>query len=83
MNTNSNHRPVSIAFALTAAASVITVIGVGTAGAAFASEPRGDRVTSDSVSTIRSWGEPLAAFGGQSLAQYLADHWAGETAAVV
>ena len=48
MNTSSNRRPVSIAFALTAAASVITVLTVGSPTASIASEPRGGQVTSDS-----------------------------------
>jgi hypothetical protein len=83
MNTNSNRRPVSIAIALTAAASVITVITAGTATAGIASEPRGSTVTSDSVSIDGSFGEPLAALGGQSLAEYLADHWEPVVAAGV
>ena len=84
MNTNSNHRPVSIALALAAAASIVTVIGsAGVANATIASEPRGGRVTSDSIHTIRSYGEPLAALDGQCLAEYLDDHWARAVAAGV
>ena len=83
MNTNSNHRPVSIALALAAAASIVTVIGsAGVANATIASEPRGGKVTSDSVKT-GTYADPLAALGGQSLAQYLADHWAHAVAAGV
>ncbi len=82
MNTSSNRRLTTIA-RLAAAASIVTVIGAGTANAAIASEPRGGRVTSDSTSTIRSYGEPLAALGGQSLAQYVANHWAHRTSAGV
>ena len=78
MNTNSNRRPVSIAIALTAAASVITLITAGSATASIASEPRGTVTsgTSNSASVDGSFGVPLAALGGQSLAEYLADHWA-------
>ncbi len=74
MNTISSRRFVSIV-RLTVVASFVTVIGAGTAGAAIASEPRGGKVTTDSTTT-RSFGEPLAALDGQSLAQYLDDHWA-------
>jgi len=83
MNTSSNRKPVSIALALTAVASIVTVTVIGSAGFANASEPRGSRVTSDSTNTIRSYGEPLAALGGQSLAQYMSDHWAHAVAAGV
>ena len=76
MNTNSNRRPVSIAIALTAAASVISVITAGSAIAGIASEPRNARVGSASTATDGSYGQPLDALGGQSLAQYLSDHWA-------
>ena len=83
MNTNSNHRPVSIALALAASASIVTVIGsAGVANAAIASEPRGGKVTSDSVKT-GTFADPLDALGGQSLAQYLAEHWAYAVAAGV
>jgi hypothetical protein len=82
MNTNSNHRPVSIALALTAAASIFTVMGADSANASMASEPRGSRVTSDPVKT-GTFADPLTALGGQSLAQYLADHWAHAVAAGV
>jgi hypothetical protein len=83
MNTNSNHRPVSVALALTATASIVTVMGAGSANASIASEPRGSGAPSYSTINIRSYGEPLAALGGQSLAQYLADHWAPTVAAGV
>ena len=73
MNTNSNHRPVSTAFALTVAASIVTVIVAGSANASIGSEPRGSMVTSDSVKT-GTFADPLAALGGQSLAEYLQDH---------
>ena len=74
MNTNSNHRPVSIALALAAAASIVTVAGsADVANATTASEPRGGKVTSDSVKT-GTFADPLAALGGQSLAEYLQDH---------
>jgi hypothetical protein len=79
MNTTSNHRPGSIPLALTAAASIVTVTVIGSAGtanASSASEPRGSRVASVSTANPGSFGEPLAALGGQSLAQYLSDHWA-------
>ena len=76
MNTNSNRRPVSIAIALTAAASVITVVTAGSATASIASEPRGSTATSSSASVDGSFGDPLAALGGQSLAEYVDDHWA-------
>jgi len=78
MNTTSNRRPVSIALALTAVASIATVTVIGSAGTAnanIAAEPRG-RVTPVSISAPGSYGEPLAALGGQTLAQYLSDHWA-------
>ncbi len=75
MNTRSNRRPVSSAFALTAAASVITVLTVGSPTASIASEPRGGLVKADSSKT-GSYADPLAALGGQSLAEYVSDHWA-------
>jgi hypothetical protein len=59
------------------AAAVITSTLLGTVGttAAHASEPRGQ---SHAVSTTSAggYGEPLAALGGRTLAQYLSDHWA-------
>ena len=76
MNTRSNRRPVSIAFAITTVASIVTVLGAGTANASFASEPRGGQVASPSTATSGPYAEPLAALGGQSLAEYVADHWA-------
>jgi hypothetical protein len=80
MNRNSNHRTVSTAFALTAAASIVTVVGsAGVASATIASEPRGGKVTSDSVKT-GTFADPLAALGGQSLAEYLQDHVASRIA---
>jgi hypothetical protein len=73
MNSKSNSRPVSIALVVTVVASLATVIGAGTAS--MASEPRGGVVTSDSA-FAGSFGEPLSALGGESLAEYLSDHWA-------
>jgi hypothetical protein len=83
MNTSSNRRPVSIAIALTAAISVTTLITAGSATASIASEPRGTTLTSHSTSVDRSFGEPLAALGGQSLTEYVTDHWARLIVAVV
>ena len=74
MNTISNRRFVWIV-RLTAVASLVSVIGAGTASAAIASEPRWEKVATDST-TNGSFGEPLAALDGRSLAQYLDDHWA-------
>ncbi len=76
VNTNTNRRPVSTAIVLTAAASVITLITAGSATANVASEPRGSAVTSSAASVDGSFGDPLAALGGQSLAEYVDDHWA-------
>lgn len=77
MNTNSNHRTVSIAIALTGVASIVTLIGsAGAANASVASEPRGGRIAAASTATHGSYGEPLAALGGQSLAEYVDDHYA-------
>jgi hypothetical protein len=74
MNTNTNRRPLSLT--LSTAAVAIFVVGTftSTAASAIASEPREQ---AHSVSTNSGWyGEPLAALGGDTLAQYLADHWA-------
>jgi len=75
MNTGNNRRPISTAFALTTAASVITVLTVGSPTVSIASEPRGGLVQSD-TSRTGSYADPLTALGGQSLAAYVSDHWA-------
>ena len=54
-------------------AAVGAVLGATTAAPAVANQPRGPE---SSVSAVSPYAEPLAALGGRTLAQYLADHHA-------
>ena len=75
MNTTTTRRPVSIVIATTAVASVLAGTIIGTAGTANASESR-DQARVGSVPTSGSYADPLAALDGDTMAQYLSDHWA-------
>jgi hypothetical protein len=83
MNTRSNRRSVSITSAMAAVSCIVTVT-VGSSGIAHASitsEPRGSGVAVATTTYFGSYGEPLTALGGQSLALYVADHWESVIAA--
>jgi hypothetical protein len=77
MNTNTTRKPHVISFRIACAlgATIITTTVVGAAGTANAAEPRG-QATSVATPGYESFGRPLAALGGRSLADYLADHHA-------
>ena len=75
MNTNTARKPFFITRAAIAAAFVPAFVAafVGTATPTQAAEPRGQYAP---VVRTTSWAEPLSAIDGQTLAQYVADHWA-------
>ena len=85
MSTSSNFRSVSITSAMAALSCIVTVTvgSPGVAHASITSEPRESGVASASTATFGSYGEPLTALGGQSLAMYVADHWESVIAAGV
>jgi hypothetical protein len=76
MNTNTAPKTRMISFRMACAiGATITTTVVGAAGTANASEPR-EQATSVATTADESFGRPLAALGGRSLADYLADHHA-------
>jgi hypothetical protein len=81
MNTNTTRKPHVITFRIACAlgATIVTTTVVGAAGTANAAEPRG-QASSVAAPALDSFGRPLAALGGRSLAEYLADHHARQVA---
>ena len=74
MNTNTNRRPLRRTLTKAAVATVVVGTLTTNAASATASEPRAQ---THSVATSSAlYGEPLAALRGDTLAQYLSDHWA-------
>jgi hypothetical protein len=77
MNTNRNHR-IRIA-CYTAAATFVAIAGsVGTASPGFAAPAHGDGEGGGATCTISPYAQPLEALGGQTLAQYVQQHQAGD-----
>jgi hypothetical protein len=69
MNSTTRSRIVS-------ALTVVAVTSIATAAPAMASQPREPRGAG--TTTPSAYAEPLAALAGRTLAQYLADHQAGD-----
>jgi len=82
MNTTRSPKTFSaVSLAVAAFATAVTAGPVG-APAAPASEPR-DQVTSSSATARGAYATALDALVGETLSQYLADHWAPVVAADV
>jgi hypothetical protein len=81
MNTNTTPKTRMISFRIACAigTTIVTTTVVGAAGTANASEPR-EQATPVATPAWDSFGRPLAALGGRSLAEYLADHHARQVA---
>ncbi len=69
MNSTTRSRIVS-------ALTVVVVTSIATAAPATASQPREPR--GEGTTTPSAYAEPLVALAGRTLAQYLADHQAGD-----
>jgi hypothetical protein len=81
MNTNRTHQ-----IRTTVIATVVAFVAyASTTAPAFAGPARGDGDGGSGTATISPYAEPIAALDGMTLAEYIAEHHAGDprTAAVV